>query len=116
MDHRPRRAVEQAGEPADVGHPRARVGPGGLQQQMVGLVAAQHVVDQVGREGDLPAGLALARMVALDQPADHRHLAEGALQQVRALHPVDELVLEDVGREERGRIRRSDRARSTASA
>ena len=66
----------------------ARVVPGGLQQQMVGLVAAQHVVDEVGREGDLPARLALARMVALDQPADHRDLAEGALQQVRALRPI----------------------------
>jgi hypothetical protein len=93
-------AVEQAGEAADVGHPLARVVPGGAQQQVVGLVAAQHVVDEVGREGDLLARLALAGMVALDEAADHRDLAEGALQQVRALHPFDELVLEDVGREE----------------
>ena len=64
---------------------------------MVGFVFAQHVVDQVGREGHLLARLALAGMLALDQPADHRDLAERALQQRRSLHPVDELVLEDIG-------------------
>src|SRR3546814_17490390 len=50
------------------------------------------------RESDLLAGLALAGMLALDQTADHRDLAEGALEQVRLPHPIDEFVLEDVGR------------------
>ena len=45
-------------------------------------------------------GLALAGMLALDQPADHRDLAERGLEQVRALDPLDELLLEDVGREQ----------------
>jgi hypothetical protein len=35
-------------------------------------------------------------MLALDQAADHRHLAEGALEQARLLDPVDELVLQDI--------------------
>src|SRR3546814_13930993 len=52
------------------------------------------------RESDLLAGLALAGMLALDQTADHRDLAEGALEQVRLPHPIDEFVLEDVGRKQ----------------
>jgi hypothetical protein len=31
-------------------------------------------------------------MVALDQPADHRHLAEGALAAGSSPAPIDELV------------------------
>ena len=41
--------------------------------------------------------LRLPGMLALDQPADHRDLAERGLEQVRAFDPVDELLLEDVG-------------------
>ena len=92
MDHGRRRAVDQPDQAAELGHPGAGVVPGGAQQQMLGLVAAQHVVDEVGREADLAARLALARMVALDQPADHRHLAERGLEQVRLLDPVDEFA------------------------
>ena len=47
--------------------PARRVGPGAAQQQVVRLVAAQHVVDQVGGEGDLAAGLLLAGKPPLDQ-------------------------------------------------
>ena len=90
--------VEQIAQPPHVGHPRARIGPRGLQQDMIGLVLAQHVVDQIGREGDLLAGLALAGMLPLDQPADHRDLPEGPAQQVRILHPVHEFVREYIGR------------------
>ena len=88
MDHGRRRAVDQPDEAAELGHPRAGVVPGGAQQQMLGLVAAQHVVDEVGREADLAPGLALAGMLALDQPADHRHLAEGALEQNGSARPI----------------------------
>ena len=55
MDHRFGRAVDQADEAAKLGHPRAGIVPGGAEQQMLGLVAAQDVVDEVGREADLPA-------------------------------------------------------------
>ena len=50
----------------------------------------------------LPAALALARMLALDQTADHRDFAECALEQMRLLDPLDELMLEYVGRVSRG--------------
>ena len=46
-------------------------------------------------------GLLFAGMLALDEPADHRHLAERGFEQVGAFDPVDEFLLEDVGGEER---------------
>jgi biopolymer transport protein ExbD len=98
------RAVEQVAEPADVGHPRPGVGPGGFDQHVVWFILAQNVVDQVGREGHLLAALALARMLPLNQPGDHRHLAERAAQDVRFLNPFEELVAENVGREQRRRV------------
>src|SRR3546814_2090455 len=49
---------------------------GRLDQQVIGLVLLQHIVDEVGRERHLPPGLALARMLALDEARDHRHLAK----------------------------------------
>lgn len=97
VKHCAARPVEQVGQSPDIGHPRPRIVPRRLEQQMARLVLAQHVVDQVGGKGHLPPGLALAGMLALDQPADHRDLAECAFQKVRLLHPVDELVFEDVG-------------------
>ena len=107
MDHGRRRAVDQPDQAAELGHPPPRIVPRRAQQQMLGLVAAQHVVDEVGREADLPPVLRLPGMLALDQPADHRHLAEGASSAgSELLDPVDELLLEDVGREQRlaGRV------------
>ena len=71
---------------------------------MVGLIAAQHVVDQVGREGDLTARLLLARMLPLDQPADDRNFAEGAFEQRRIFDPVDEFIGQICRREKRGGI------------
>ena len=113
MDHGRRRPVDQPRQPAEFGHAGAGIGPGGAHQQMVGLVAAQHVVDEVGREADLAPGLALAGMLALDQPADHRHLTEGALEQIRLLDPVDELVLKDVRGQQGPRV--GDRLQAVAS-
>ena len=71
-------AIDQPDQPAELGQARAGIAPGGAEQEVVGLVFAQHVVDEVGREADLAPDLALARVVALDQPADHRHFAERA--------------------------------------
>ena len=93
MQHRSRRTVEQVAEPRNIGQPLARIGPRRLKQQMVGFIFAQHVKDQVGRKGHLLAGLAFAGMLALDQPADHRNLAKGALEQVRSFDPFDEFIL-----------------------
>ena len=52
---------QQVGEAADVGQARRGLGARRAQQHVVRVVLAQHVVDQVGAEGDLPAGLLLAR-------------------------------------------------------
>ena len=38
MDQLAGGAIENVADPADIGHPRARVGPGGLQQQVVGPI------------------------------------------------------------------------------
>src|SRR3546814_3868159 len=43
-------------------------------------------------------------MLAVDQAADQRDLAKGALQQMGALHPFDELMLQYVRRKERAGI------------
>ena len=40
------------------------------QQNMVGLVLAQHVVDEIGRDRELAAGFFLAGEAPLDQPGD----------------------------------------------
>ena len=60
MDHGRCSAIDQAGEAAKLGHSGASVSPGSREEEMVGLVAAQHIVNEIGRESDLTARLALA--------------------------------------------------------
>jgi hypothetical protein len=43
-------------------------------------------------------------MRSVDEAADHCDFAEGRLEQHRAFNPGDELLLQDIGREERLRI------------
>ena len=93
-----RRPFEQIGQPPHIGHPRPRIGPGGFEQDVIGLVFLEHIIDQVGRERDLLAGLALPRLLAFDQPADDRHFAKSAAQQVAFGHPLDEFVGQNIGR------------------
>jgi hypothetical protein len=97
MNHGRGRPVDQAHQPAELGQAGPGIVPGGAQQQVIGLIFAEHVIDEVGREADLAPGLAFAGVLALDQPADHGNFAEGAFQEVAALDPFDELTLEDVG-------------------
>ncbi len=47
---------------------------------MIGLVAAQDVVEKVGAEGHLAAGFFLAGMTALNQARDNTDVAEGAFE------------------------------------
>src|SRR5215207_235576 len=58
-------AAQELAEPPDVGELPGGVLAGGAQEDVVGLVLAQRVVDQVGAEGDLAARLLLARESAL---------------------------------------------------
>ena len=83
MHDSPLHAEEHFAEPLDVEQAGRGVGARRLQQDVVGLVAAQHVVDEVGRDGDLPPGLLLARMLPLDQPGDDGAVPERALQKIR---------------------------------
>ena len=73
-----------------------RVGPGGLQENVVRVVPAQHVVDEIGRQRDLAPGFLAARMAALDEAGDDRYLPERALHQVRLRQPRVEIVAEHV--------------------
>ncbi len=89
---------------AEAGHVEesgCRILPRGAQQQVVGLVATQHVVDQFGRDRDLPPGLLLPRKPPLDQPGDDRALAEGALHHGGFVEPGFEVVAEHVLVEQR---------------
>ena len=80
--------------------PAAASGARSAQQDVVGIVLAQHVVDQVGAEGHLAAGLLLAGMAPLDQAGDHGTVAEGALDQRALGHPLLEIVAQDVDGEQ----------------
>src|SRR6476619_543931 len=60
--------LQKAAQASDVDQAGCGVGEGSLEENMVGLMLAEHVVDQIGRNGHLPAGLLLPRMAALDQP------------------------------------------------
>ena len=55
MDDSAPDAREHVAEPADVEQAGGRIGARRAQQDVVGLVLAQHVVDQVGRDRHLPA-------------------------------------------------------------
>src|SRR5260370_187963 len=65
-------AAQQVAQALEVGELPGRVLAGGAQQDVVGLVLAQRVVDQVGAEGDLAARFLLAGKAPLDQAGDHR--------------------------------------------
>ena len=63
---------------------------------MVRLVRPEHVIDEVAGDGDLPAGLFLARMPPLDQPGNDGGVAECALQQVGIGQPRLQIVAQHV--------------------
>ena len=100
VDHLVGSALDEPGKAAKFRHPRAGVVPSGGEEEVAGVIFAQDVVDEVGREADLAPGLALAGMLALDEPADDRDFAKGAFEQVGLFDPFDEFMFEDVGREQ----------------
>src|SRR3546814_10045691 len=68
---------------------------------MVRFVPAEHVVDQVGVESDLPPSLLLTRVPPLDQAGDDGDVAKRALQKARFGHPGFQVVAEHVLGEQR---------------
>ena len=70
MDDSPVNARQHITEPLEVEQPGGSIGARRAQQHMIGLVLAQHVVDQIGREQDLAPCLFLAGEAARDQSRD----------------------------------------------
>jgi hypothetical protein len=97
----PGAAREHLLDPAEVDEAARRLLAGDAQHQVVGVVLAQRVVEDVRGEGRLPAGLAQARQVALDQPGDGRGVAEGALHHRVLREPALEPVAQALGRQQR---------------
>ena len=54
MNNSPPDAREHFAEPLDVEEAGRGIGPRRAQQDMVALVLAQHVIDQIGRDRNLP--------------------------------------------------------------
>ena len=102
---RPAYARQHITEPAQIEQPRRGVGARGAQQHVIGLMLAQHVVDEVGGEQHLPPRLLRADEAARDQPGDHRAGLEGALHQRRFGEPGFEIVAQHVGIEQRVEIK-----------
>ena len=83
-------------KPLDIQKPRRRIVARGLEQDVIGLMAAQYVVDEIGRHRHLPPALFLAGMALVDQAGDHRAIAERALQEEAFVQPGLEIVAEHV--------------------
>ena len=78
----------------------ARRYPGGAGGRIVNFSSGQSLgpmPEELAYAATKGAVLSLTRVMALDQSADHRDLAECALEQMGILDPFDELALEDVG-------------------
>ena len=88
-------------EPADIEQPGRGIGARRAQQHVIGLVLAQHVVDQVGREQHLAAGFLLAGEAPRDQAGNDRAGAERALHQRGFGKPRLEIVAQHVRIEQR---------------
>ena len=103
MDDSPLDAREHFAEPADVEQAGRGVGARGPQQHVVRLVAAQHVIDQVGRDRDLRAAI-------FSLPGKRRSISPAMIAQVRKVRfinadfgkPGFEIVAEHVLVEQRG--------------
>ena len=101
-------AAADAGEhlldPGEVDQAAHRLFAGDLQEQVVGVVFAQRVVEDVGGEGGLPPGLAAALVRAFDQARDDGGVAEGALHHGVAGEPGLEAVAQGCEVEEGGGV------------
>src|ERR1700730_15142493 len=70
-------ALQHFGKAFDVQQSCSRVFVSRAQQNLFRLVRAQDVIDEVGRERTLPAGLLASRPPALDKTGDDRAITEG---------------------------------------
>jgi hypothetical protein len=89
-------ALQEKVEPSDIDEASCRIGERSAEKNVVGLVLAEHVVDEVGGNGHLTPRLLLSRMAALDQARDDGSHPEGAFHQARLGEPGVEIVAEHV--------------------
>ena len=81
MNDAPLDAKEHVGEARHVEQAGGGVLARGAQQDVIWLMTAQHVVNQIGGDRHLSPGLFLAGKAALDKPCNHGAIAKGALHQ-----------------------------------
>ena len=83
---------QRLAEAANVQEAGCGVIPCGLQQNMIGLMVAQDIIDQIRRERDLAAGLFLSRKAPLDQSGNHGTIAKSPLHEVTFSQPGIEII------------------------
>ena len=96
MPDSPLDALQKLAKPRDVEQTCGGICPCCFEQNVVRIVAPQHVVDEIGRHRDLPAGFYLAGMTPLDQPGDDGCQTERALHQTAFGEPGIEIVAKHV--------------------
>src|SRR5687768_1415766 len=87
---------KQFSKPSGVDETLGGVVPGGAQQDVVGLMASQHIEDEIGGDGHLPPALLPGDRAAFDQPGDDGAGAKGALHEHRLGKPGVEIIAEHV--------------------
>src|SRR5262249_33285023 len=80
----------------DVEQTGRRVRTRSAQQNMIRLMLAQHIVDEVGGNRELPARLLLARKTLFDQSGNDGAAAKRALHQRRFSKPRFQIVTKHV--------------------
>src|SRR5215203_4801316 len=87
---------EHFAKPFDIEQTCCSIGTRRAQQQMIWLMFTQYIVDEIGRDRDLAAGLLRARIAARDQARDDGVVAESALHESRFRKPRLQVVAQHV--------------------
>src|SRR3954452_7860636 len=89
-------AREHVTEATDVEKARRGIRAGGAQEDMVALMLAEHIVDEIGGDGDLTTRFLLAGKTALDQARNDRAGAKRAFHERGFGEPSLEIVAQHV--------------------
>ena len=92
--------LQEKVEATDIDEAGCRIGECCMQEDVVGLVLPEHVVDKVGRHGHLAVGLLQPGVTTFDHPRDNGADAKRTLHQARFGKPRVEVVSEHVGIEQ----------------
>src|SRR5262245_65042666 len=80
----------------DIEQTGRRVGARSAQENMIRLMPAQHVIDKVSGNRELPARFFLAREPLFNQPGNDRAAAEGPFHQRRFSEPCFQIITKHV--------------------